>query len=340
MTELNLDALHKRAKEWDTEKTAILNRIKILKAQAQSYSPVAKQEMDELELRVNERTREMHAWVVANHGSIANAKQLLDLDKENMRVMQTRHDGMSILEEWINRPSVLESNDCSRLHKLIESQTDGSGFSIIGDKPAPLDAKEQLADLNTAQSFVITHDWASVFKDHLDEADTQFRLPFPHCCFEMKISGIVVLALVKEPKDVNDTVNIRLYASIAKDLWLNFVPTKREKGDHFDFIHTQVVAMCIALEAEVAETEVIRAPSKLNEKRIKAGKLPLNDYHVVSLARRHRAKAKDTHVETGRKVRMHFRRGHWRRYESSKTWIKWMLVGDPHLGFIDKHYKL
>jgi hypothetical protein len=33
-------------------------------------------------------------------------------------------------------------------------------------------------------------------------------------------------------------------------------------------------------------------------------------------------------------------RGHWRHYERHKTWIKWTLVGDPDLGFVDKHYRL
>lgn len=37
---------------------------------------------------------------------------------------------------------------------------------------------------------------------------------------------------------------------------------------------------------------------------------------------------------------LHFRRGHWRHYGEYKTWIKWMLVGDPELGFVDKMYKL
>lgn len=37
---------------------------------------------------------------------------------------------------------------------------------------------------------------------------------------------------------------------------------------------------------------------------------------------------------------MHFRRGHWRHYQDHRTWIKWCLVGDPDLGFVDKHYKL
>jgi hypothetical protein len=38
--------------------------------------------------------------------------------------------------------------------------------------------------------------------------------------------------------------------------------------------------------------------------------------------------------------RLHFRRGHHRHYENYKLWIKWQLVGNPDIGFIDKDYKL
>jgi len=33
---------------------------------------------------------------------------------------------------------------------------------------------------------------------------------------------------------------------------------------------------------------------------------------------------------------------HWfdSHLEFVKTWIRWMLVGDPDLGFIDKHYRV
>lgn len=36
----------------------------------------------------------------------------------------------------------------------------------------------------------------------------------------------------------------------------------------------------------------------------------------------------------------HIDRAIWRRFETHKTWIKWTLVGDPDLGFIEKHYRL
>lgn len=77
---------------------------------------------------------------------------------------------------------------------------------------------------------------------------------------------------------------------------------------------------------------------------MRQGKMPLYDYHVVSLAARKRYAARlpepgDQDVER-RHVRLHFVRGHWRHYENHKVFIKWHMRGDPDLGFIDKEYRL
>jgi hypothetical protein len=37
--------------------------------------------------------------------------------------------------------------------------------------------------------------------------------------------------------------------------------------------------------------------------------------------------------------RLHLRRGHWRHFATYRTWIKWMMVGNPDLGFVDKEYR-
>ena len=334
-----IDALHKHAASFDKSVQPLRARALVI-SHNKEPTDADRLELATLEQEITDKSYESKAWVENEYGSLSNAKAMFDLDKERENVRSFEKEGSDLLEIWIKKPSVLGHNDCSRLHKLIESQTDGSGYALTGSSPVPLDAAKQLALLNEARSFVVTHDWASVFKDHLEDDSTQFRLPFPHCCFEMRVSGMVVMALVTEPGNVDEPINMRLFANVIGELWINFVPIKREKGDHFDFIHRQIVGICIALEAEVATYEVVRAPHKLNAKRVKSGKLPLKDYHVVSLARKHRAAHGTDNGESGRTVRMHFRRGHWRHFEKSKTWIKWMLVGDPKLGFIDKHYKL
>ena len=109
--------------------------------------------------------------------------------------------------------------------------------------------------------------------------------------------------------------------------------------DGKDYIWAQIRAICIALDAEVAEHEVVRAPTKLNRKREKAGKVPIPDHYVVDLSRRHRISNSSTSGE-GSKKRLHFRRGHWRHYDGFKTWVRWCLVGNPDLGFVSKDYSI
>lgn len=125
----------------------------------------------------------------------------------------------------------------------------------------------------------------------------------------------------------------------CRDYW--YAPPQEVERDEFmRFLWDQVRAICIALDAEVATHSVIRAPHKLNEKRSRDGKPPVSDYHVVDLARRHRVANPSGAVGGVGKKRLHFRRGHWRHYETTKTWVRWCLVGNPDLGFIQKSYSL
>lgn len=193
------------------------------------------------------------------------------------------------------------------------------------------------------QVFLIEHDWGAAFSGAADYADGEYRLPFESCCFEMRLSGRRLMAVESEQG--------RLIAIQAERFWVVYPPVhlrgeaEDDEQEHLralsKLVETQVRAVCVALEAEVAMADVVRAPYKLNAARERKGQPPIADYHVVSLTRRQRA----TPLPSGRepehgKVRLHFRRGHWRHYENHKTWIKWNLVGNPDLGFINKHYRL
>ncbi len=110
-----------------------------------------------------------------------------------------------------------------------------------------------------------------------------------------------------------------------------------------DYLAGQIRAIAIALEAEVAEAIVVRAPHKLNRARAKRDQLPMLDHHVISLANRRRVAQLEEEYRDGEKrrsPRLHFVRGHWRHYSAHKIWIAWTYRGDPDLGFIDKDYKL
>jgi hypothetical protein len=183
--------------------------------------------------------------------------------------------------------------------------------------------------------FVVQHDWAGAFKNAADYADGSFNLPYEMCAFEFRISGRSVTVLAFQGDEQSPTFTT--YAQFGHH-WIS--GEDNEKLPFNEFAMAQIKAICIALDAEVATRNVVRAPNALNKKRAEKGQIPLYSYHVVSLNRQHRISNLAGGNSNGTRKRLHFRRGHWRHYAESKTWIRWTLVGNPELGFIDKEYRL
>jgi hypothetical protein len=245
----------------------------------------------------------------------------------------------------------MEKPDGSALHKLRSSIREGRFIyfdSFADDEERPIWPTPPFQDFT---SFVVEHDWAAAFANATDFSEGDFRIPFEFSCFEFRYSGKRICALVGDT-EIGRTMHPIVQTKVG---WLlpratyvyadgKWSPAKALSDDNYGWLVVelgrQVRAICIALEAEAAVTEVVRAPTKLNAARLRRGAFPLVDYHVVSLTRRVRAEPLEGHDTTGHRKRLHFVRGHWRHYPSHKAWIKWHLRGDPDLGFIDKHYKL
>jgi hypothetical protein len=234
------------------------------------------------------------------------------------------------LKGWPTTELRLERNDCSRVHRLKEAAIAGQLISSGEQEAIPAG---ELKNFDDVHAFVVKHDWATALRQ-ADVLENEIKLPYPRCAFEFRISGRSVIALFRE---VSDTYGWLMLVEAAP-FW--YVFPKGDLDSVQQFVFAQVLAICVALDADVATHTVVRAPHKLNEKRERAGKPKLLDYHVVDLARRHRVANPSGATGGGGRKRLHWRRGHWRHFETSKTWVKWCLVGDPDLGFINKHYKL
>jgi hypothetical protein len=236
--------------------------------------------------------------------------------------------------------------------------------------------------LDEMQVFVLEHNWAAAFRDNAQVntgsyAEADFHLPFPNCAFEFRISGKNIIVICTEDDALPGPGMILKpfietkagwwtdsdYTYILRDgnpkPWsiksmMQEYPELRFEGvrdwDGVDryapimmLCFPQIKASCIAMEAEVAYHDVQRQDAALVKARIKSGKRPPKDFHIVRLTKTTRAqpmpRTADGHEPRWR-VRLHFRRGHWRHYENHRTWIKWMLVGNADLGFIDKEYRL
>lgn len=241
------------------------------------------------------------------------------------------------IREWVNSYQLKKAMG-SRVHHLQDAARNGKVFLIDKDADFKIVAVPAVPLDDIGPVFIVEHDWAAAFKGANDFDDgMEWRLPFDNSCFEFHITNrrVVVLATVTE-SDVRDLAVL----FEIKDGWM-FAPKEGVFSLLYDLVIEQIKAVYVSLEAEVAATEVVRAPHRLNHQRERSGKLPIADHHIVRLSNRHRVARLEAPSDVpGTRRRLHFRRGHWRHYLDHKTWIKWMLVGDPDLGFIDKEYRL
>lgn len=247
---------------------------------------------------------------------------------------------------WMGGELRLQRPDGSVLHQLLEAWRKREiieGSPRFGFTSDPVTHFASLLDANF-HVFVVEHDWASAFANSniklFSKDEMEFIQPYEHCCFEFLISGKRTCYIVHSDGDKSVT---RVAVFIKLKLgWFQIFWNHPDSDILTALVGSQHQAILIALDSAVAEIAVIRAPHKLNRAREKCGKIPVLDHNVVNLSRRSQPAAlpPDHDPETSRGVRLHFRRGHWRHFETFKTWINWTLVGDPDLGFVDKHYRL
>lgn len=285
---------------------------------------------------------------------------------KTQRILDGMRRAEAALDELVEMDKAglkLERPTAPRLHDLRQAMRTGHAVSIHdardGGIVPPEDVKEYERIFSAATIFIVEHDWAAAFKGVTDQHGAELgvsevKLPAEFCAFEFRISGHSVIAIALELDGIL-YLQPMVQTAVGWTL-LGYVRRRSDGGWESDrsdeaairadkmlsLIIDQVLAISVALDSEVAVTSTVRVDAKLNHARERRGQLPMFDYHVVSLAKRQRAAALlDDHVPTpGRKKRFHFRRGHWRHYQDHRTWIKWMLVGDPDLGFVDKHYRL
>jgi hypothetical protein len=84
-------------------------------------------------------------------------------------------------------------------------------------------------------------------------------------------------------------------------------------------------------------TELIMPPAKLNKRKLKRGKLPIYEYHILVLKRR--VKAAVPLGGTSESPRVHLRRGHIKRRKTGSFWWQPCVVGDPKRGVVEKAYR-
>lgn len=330
--------------------------------------------MENPNLSDREKTSIMHK---VRRGALLNKN---DARHETADVIEYRLDAnqaqQELVESFHDRPLVLQRPTGSVFHKAREAFASNTILFPFGKARERIGEEIYKGSSNGLAGehhiFLIEHNWAGAFSNATDFDGGELRLPFPLTAYEFQINNHRIVVSIAEGNPSNFGYDTALVVIQTKFGWMlpmayefhpdHFrVPDRAARGlaklknladasaDLTDIleplmalIHSQIRATLISLDAEVATTEIIRAPHRLNAKRERDGRIPLFDYHIVSLARRARPEPlpRDPNQEPRRSPRCHFRRGHWRHYENHKAWIKWMMIGDPDLGFIDKHYRL
>lgn len=100
-----------------------------------------------------------------------------------------------------------------------------------------------------------------------------------------------------------------------------------------------VLGLCEALScANIVIEPLTTIDKKKNEKRIKAGKLPLYETKILTIKTPAIQIKSDSKCGSHASPRQHLRRGHIRRYPNKNIWINACIVGDPMKGVINKSY--
>lgn len=98
--------------------------------------------------------------------------------------------------------------------------------------------------------------------------------------------------------------------------------------------------LLVMLSLSNVGTKRVDPPKFLNRKRVQRGKLPLYDYHVLTIDGAE-VYGRESSASDDRRIRSHFRRGHIRRLDDSRrVWVRASYVHGRADGFVDKDYKV
>lgn len=265
---------------------------------------------------------------------------------ERVKLLQWQEDVIRDLVDWLEKPLKLERCENPSFRLMRKAVADGKSIYMAKDLEGQMPAVDFEKEIfRFAEILTVEHDWARAFSS-AELKNENVRLPYDVCAFEFRFSGrpVIVLATQFESEVVFTPAMLGLETWCIPDY---VVPISGYSFDYahdgmltlFEAISAQIIAICVALDAQVARSTLVREPYTAENRGSNAFHAT-RPYHTISLANRPLRPLEAAGGHSGRRVRLHFRRGHWRHFDDHKTWINWMLVGDPDLGFVEKHYRL
>jgi hypothetical protein len=268
-------------------------------------------------------------------------------DMDNFRKLARNHEYTKLSEigrvevlKWCQGEFILEPIADSQFADLKLSTQTGIHDSLSSfdlDMDLHFDLEKTFENPDT-QIFLVEHKWDQVF-DNVEE----MHLPFERMAMEFQISGKRVILTSHRTNSHTLIPSMIPWISMKiGGIWTAWLTVDHKQPGYekfFDYIYRLALGTLAAMDTEAAESVLHPAPKFINQKRIKKGKPLLLSFHTLKIKKR-------AHIDHESKPyqgirRLHWRRGHWRQYEGhERIWIKSHLVGNPDLGFIDKHYKI
>lgn len=135
------------------------------------------------------------------------------------------------------------------------------------------------------------------------------------------------------------------FMQLLTDQYGEDVAMKNVTGDAVDEINS-LFQFCSIMNCANVGFGKVTASAALNKKRLKSGKLPFFDYHVLELSPQAVADKVGTHggLGGGGTKRMHLRRGHIRRLgegeKQRRIWVNAAVVGAADKGVLMKDYAI
>lgn len=272
------------------------------------------------------------------------------------------------LRQWAVGPLRLEHPQGSSYHHLVEYDrvVIQEGFHTMAD------IAEQYGQ---PELMVVENDWGAALAGVAGVDNGEVRMPFPHACWEFRISGVRVLCFVRTHETSFDTTLFCVYGRggvwCADDYSYRVDGSRIVGAPHYNkninhefaavasLVWRTVRASCIMLDARVARDETVEPSQKLVERRVSEKRAPPRTYQVVRLLRETKR-----HHERGALPGMgrvsapqggHLRRGTWVHYDDqdsgkeqivndggfvvSRTWRHWHFAGDLSR-MIEREYRL
>lgn len=252
------------------------------------------------------------------------------------------------------RPFVLGNSRCS-CHEILEQINDDLRRPRLLEAGA--DEAVDKSELITTHHFVLRahkFDLRSLRTEDIEpnaafsyelEREGLLSPPFPECIFEWDVEpNLTIAAFYIADLAISSLVRVPGAGWAAWD----HLPADAHGRCNLLTDHVEKVcrAAIVILNSNCAEQIAITPDPKKNRQRERGGKLPLFEHTVVEI-RGYQLDHKGAPAgRTHRSPRMHWRRGHLRRFRNQAgeiyrvTPIAPMLVGSATLGKIDHEYKV